>query len=268
MSLTAADRERLLGLAGAPNFRDFGGYAVEGGGRVKRGLLFRSNRMSLLSPEETARLERIGIATIFDLRTPPERAAHPCAWEAPHLATHTWPSGHKRRLVDMARDYPRTVEGARQVMLDFYAELPRVLGHAFGDIVVKIANGTVPCVINCSAGKDRTGMAAALVLTALGVSRADVLDDYAMTGRVMASAEGMAEAVFIGTGGGEKGQTVLREGFAPDAVAMLRSSRAEFLESAFAGIDADYGSLPAYFAAIGVDEGVRARLAALLVEPD
>ena len=264
--LTEGDRARIVPLAGAGNFRDFGGYDVEGGGRVKRGMLYRANRLSQLTADDIARLEQTGIATIFDLRSPREREADPTAWQASHLAFHSWPPGHKRRLVDMALEYPRSAEGARQLMLDFYAELPRTLGHAFGGILREIAGGAVPCVMHCSAGKDRTGMAAALVLSAVCVARDDVLADYAMTDRIVADEDDMARSLFTGRDGGGRAQGAMREAFPPEAIAVMRSARPEFLESAFAGIDSEYGSLARYYDSIGVDDAMRARLVGLLVE--
>ncbi|MGB3166521.1 MAG: tyrosine-protein phosphatase [Alteraurantiacibacter sp.] len=267
MTLSEADRERLVPLEGAGNFRDFGGYRAKDGGRVRRGMLYRSNRLSQLTQGDIAALEETGIATVFDLRSPRERETDPTAWQASHLAFHSWPPGHKRRLVDMAMEYPRDAGGARQLMLDFYAELPRTLGHAFGGILREIASGSVPCVIHCSAGKDRTGMAAALVLSAVGVAREDVLDDYAMTDRVAASEDDMARSLFVGKDGGGRAQGAMHKAFSAETIAVMRSARPEFLESAFAGIAREYGSLGAYYDSIGVDDAMRDRLVELLVEP-
>ncbi|WP_162925228.1 tyrosine-protein phosphatase [Aurantiacibacter odishensis] len=267
MTLGPEDRARIVELEGAANFRDFGGYPARDGRKVRRGVLFRSNRLSQLTKGDIAALEAAGIATVFDLRAPRERKADPTAWQASHLAFHTWPPGHKRRLVDMARDYPQDAGGAEALMLDFYAELPRTMSHAFSGIIRHIANGTAPCVIHCSAGKDRTGMAAALVLSALGVPRDLVLDDYAMTDRIVASEDDMARSLFTGRDGGARAQGAMRDAFPPEAIAVMRSARPAFLESAFAGIDSEYGSLPAYLDAISIDDAVQAALRSRLLEP-
>lgn len=266
MTLSADDLDRIVGLEGARNFRDFGGYATEDGGRVKRGTLFRSNRLSQLTEADLVALEGTRIATVFDLRSSREREADPTAWQNADLAFHTWPSGHKRRLVDMALDYPRDATGARQLMLDFYAELPHTLGHAFGGILREIAGGAVPCVMHCSAGKDRTGMAAALVLCAIGVPRDIVLNDYTMTDRIAASDDDMARSLFTGSEGGAKAAGAMRDAFSPEAIAVMRSAHSEFLESAFDGLARDYGSLDGYYRAIGVDDAMRVQLAHVLVE--
>lgn len=266
MTLQPEDIERIVELEGAMNFRDFGGYQTSDGECVRRGILFRSNRLSQLTKSDFATLEGAGIATIFDLRAPREREADPTAWQATHLDFHTWPPGHKRRLVDMALDYPQNAQGAEALMLDFYAELPRTMSHAFADIIRRISNGAMPCVIHCSAGKDRTGMAAALVLSALGVSRELVLDDYAMTDRIVASEDDMARSLFTGRDGGARAQGAMRERFPPEAISVMRSARPVFLESAFAGIDREYGSLASFFEAIGIDDNVQRALRARLLE--
>ncbi len=267
MTLTPDDIGRIVKLEGASNFRDFGGYHARDGARVRRGVLFRSNRLSRLTTADIAVLEDAGITAIFDLRAPREREVDPSAWTAPHLEVHTWPPGHKRSLAKMALEYPPTADGAEALMQDFYTELPRTLGHAFADILQRIAGGATPCVIHCSAGKDRTGMAAALVLSALGVPRDLVLDDYAMTGRIVASEDDMARSVFVGRDGGAQAQSKMREIFPPEAIAVMRSADPSFLNSAFVGIDRDYGSLPAFLATIGVDESVVDALRSRLIEP-
>ena len=266
MTLSPEDAGRLLDLEGARNFRDFGGYPTCDGGRVRRGVLYRSNRLSQLTRSDITTLDRAGIRAIFDLRGPREREADPTAWASPQVSIVTWPPGHKRRLSDMALDYPPDAGGAEALMLDFYAELPRTLGHAFADIMLRIADGETPCIIHCSAGKDRTGMAAALVLSALGVPRDLVLDDYAMTDRIVASEDDMARSLFTGRDGGERAHHAMRAKFPPEAIAVMRSARPAFLASAFAGIDREYGTLFEFFAAIGVDEGVRQALRTRLLE--
>ncbi|WP_158611002.1 tyrosine-protein phosphatase [Aurantiacibacter spongiae] len=267
MTLRDEDRLRIVTLEGAGNFRDFGGYRTQGGRRVATGRLYRANRLSHLTPRDIAALDARGITTIFDLRSVREREADPTAWTGEHLTAHSWPPGHKRRLVDMARDYPQTAAGARALMLDFYGELPLTLGHAFGAIITRIAAGAVPCVIHCSAGKDRTGMAAALVLAALGVPRETILDDYAMTDRIVASADDMARSIFTGRRGGERAQGTMQSEFPEEMIAVMLSARPEFLESAFAGIERAHGGLDEYLEAIGVTDAMRENLTRLLLEP-
>ena len=252
---------RVVPLTGAGNFRDFGGYAVADGGTVRRGFLYRSNRLSQLTADDIARLDMLGIRAIFDLRARREREGDPTVWTGDHLATYTFPPGHKRRLVDMALDYSPTPEGARQLMHDFYAELPRTMAHMVSAIVHRIASDRVPCVVHCSAGKDRTGIVAALVLALLGVNRETILADYVLTASLNATEEDMARSVVQSAVKSE-----FQDRYSADTIAVMRSARPEFLGASLAAIDSDHGSFDAYFDAIGVEEETRAALRALLIE--
>ncbi|WP_343345029.1 tyrosine-protein phosphatase [Sphingomicrobium sp. XHP0239] len=261
------DADRFLLLEGARNCRDFGGYRTRGGETVARGKLFRSNRLSQLTAADCERLDATGIDTIFDLRVSREREADPTVWDAPHLTVHTYPPGHKRRLVDMALDYPPTEAGALDLMQDFYAQLPLTLAHAFADILRRIADGALPCLIHCSAGKDRTGMAAALILEALDVPRATILADYALTDLDRVDEEGMARSVVSAKNvSGSSARERLRQRFGDEAIAVMRSARQSFLEAAFAGAERAHGSMTGWFDANGVDAPTRDRLAARLLE--
>lgn len=98
-------------LDGARNFRDIGGLPAGGGRKVRVGKLFRSNRLSRLTPGDRVILDGLGIVAIFDLRARAEREQDPTAWSSPSVVTHVFRSGHKRRLIDMALDYPPTRAG-------------------------------------------------------------------------------------------------------------------------------------------------------------
>ena len=262
--LPEALAERLIGLEGARNFRDFGGYPVDGGGRIRRGRLYRSNRLSKLTPADLDRLAGLGITTIFDLRARREREADPTVWIDPALTTHVFRPGHKRRLVDMALDYPPTLAGVQALMHDFYAEMPTAMGETFGAIIRHVADGAEPCVIHCSAGKDRTGVSVALLLAALGAGRAEIVADYAFTGAIPRRQAGdMARAV-VRTGGDEE----FRRRYPPEAIAAMMAAESGYVAAALEAIERGHGTMSAYLASIGVDGEVVARLRARLVEQD
>ena len=161
------------------NFRDIGGIiSDEENSCVRHGLVFRSGRLSDLVENDLRLLGELGVTSIFDLRARREREADPTIWQGGGVETHVFRPGHKRRLVDMAQDYPATPAGAEALMRDFSAELPRTMAHVFGELLVRISQGAFPCIIHCSAGKDRTGMAVALLLAALGCGREAIVADY------------------------------------------------------------------------------------------
>jgi protein-tyrosine phosphatase len=228
-------------LEGASNFRDFGGCLAADGSRVRRGHLFRSNKLSMLTEADHARLDAAGIRTIFDLRLDDERTRDPTSWTHPELVIETYPPRKKRRLVDMALDYPRTEDGMLRLMHDFYAKMPHSMTHMFASIIRRLAAGGAPCVIHCSAGKDRTGVAAAAVLAALGVEREAIVADYVITRHAWNREADMASAT-ANTGA----VTDLRAGYAPEVRAIMSDAAPSYIEAALDSAEERYGSLDAY----------------------
>lgn len=250
-------------LYGARNFRDIGGLPAAGGRKVRIGKLFRSNRLSRLTPGDRAILDGLGLVAIFDLRARAEREQDPTSWSSPSVVTHVFPSGHKRRLIDMALDYPPTRAGALALMRDFYREMPRAMGHAFGEMMVRIGEGAAPCVIHCSAGKDRTVVAVAILLAALGVSRDEIISDYVRSASIPTLEEDMARAV---TMEGDRQHPLRR--YPADAISAMMGASADYIEQALDGIDEQFGSLEAYLRENGVCDRVIANLRERLLEDD
>jgi len=173
--LTLADRS--LHLAGAPNFRDAGGYRTSDGAWVKMGVVYRSGDISKLSAADLAELQRLGIRTVFDLRTDGEIAAAP----------DQVPAGAKdiqENILGAAGTSgfsPTTPAAATQEMID--AEVTMVDSTSaqtgYHNVLTGIADRKdLAVVYHCTAGKDRTGWASAVLLTALGVPQATVEADY------------------------------------------------------------------------------------------
>lgn len=253
---------RVLGLEGASNFRDFGGYATDDGRRVRWRHLYRSNKLSELTEGDRARLDALGIRAIFDLRVRPEREADPTCWSRPELVVKTFPPGDKRPLVEMAAAYDPDEAGARALMKEFYGSMPRTMAHVFGAVIGVVADGAAPCIIHCSAGKDRTGIACALILSALGVPRDTVIEDYALTQTLRRPESDMARVVAPGRHEG------LRARFSPEAIAVMMAAHADYLGHAFEAMEEDHGSVHGYIRdRLEVDEATLTRLADRLLEP-
>ena len=254
---------RVLGLSGATNFRDFGGYPTSDGRQVRLGRLYRSNKLSTLSAEDRQRLDALGIHTIFDLRARHEREADPTCWSQGSLQVETYPSGLKRPLVEMAEGHGGDEAGALALMAEFYGSMPRTMAHVFGGVIRSVANGAAPCIVHCSAGKDRTGIACALILTALGVPRDIVMEDYVLTQSLHRPASDMDRAIAPS----EKEQAMSSR-FTPAAIDLLMASRTEYLATAFATMEEDHGSIDAYLGdALGVHGDTIGRLKEQLLEP-
>jgi len=178
---------RLLPLAGGNNLRDLGGYVTADGRTVKRGLLIRSGTLMELTDADWRHLiEETGVRTLCDLRTTPERTEAPFA--------QGWIGRISYRIYDYETtfaDLRRTMDSglatpdeARASMLAGYRELPFALASAYRQLFACLLDGTVPLLFNCTGGKDRTGLAAALVLGALGVPRETVIEDYLLTNQL------------------------------------------------------------------------------------
>ena len=183
----AAPLHAALDLEKVVNFRDFGGHVGADGRRVARGRLYRSGHFGRATPEDMARIGELGVSMVVDLRRIAEREREPSPWPqpfagrvlehggphdpvvAPHLAYLTQdgltPDDVAERLSGSYRRHPFDAH---------YAALFRSYFDALSDI-----EGAV--LIHCHAGKDRTGMLAALTLHALGVAYDDIVDDFLAT---------------------------------------------------------------------------------------
>ena len=161
--------ERLIPLDGAFNFRDLGGYPAAGGGTTRWGTLFRSDTLHELSSSDVDTLRALGLATVIDLRTPRELAQTgrgPLEPEPDRVTGISRSSATGRRRVRRrGRGRARRRRPDRAVPL-----VPRGGGRALVEALTILGEpANYPLVFHCAAGKDRTGVLAALVLDILGV---------------------------------------------------------------------------------------------------
>ncbi len=176
-------QDRILHLATGHNFRDIGGYPTHDGRSVKWRQVFRSGYMSSVTGEDAAQLHALGIDTICDLRATGERETRPTRWHT-QSSTELWArdyefsSGALSQLVQR----PDVMHGdMHAAMITIYQELPFEQADSYRELFRRLAAGRVPMVFNCSAGKDRTGLASALLLSVLGVPRDVIEEDYLLT---------------------------------------------------------------------------------------
>ena len=178
--------EQVLRLSGAPNFRDFGGHRTLAGPAVRRGLLFRSDDLSNLTHGDLEALTPLSIRLICDLRGSVERDRRPSRWPE-SLST-------ERMIASLSSDlrmghgfHARFLESdpsadnAHAMMLETYRYLPRNGARGLRAILGRLAEGEVPALIHCTAGKDRTGFVCATLLSLLGVPREIIYADYLLT---------------------------------------------------------------------------------------
>ncbi|MFM6853899.1 MAG: tyrosine-protein phosphatase [Sphingopyxis sp.] len=257
--------DRILPLDGIHNFRDYGGYAVAGGGRLKTGLLWRSAQHQDATEQDLAAVQALALGAIIDLRGVSERAEHPCR-RAPGFSTPVYfangeTAGTTTAPHVAAAQGAMTMADGEGALRHAYTGMP-VQPHlisVFRDYFDALAHGA-PTLVHCFAGKDRTGVIVALFHHLMGVGADDMMADYLLT-NVAGKVEERIAA----------GATLIRSrygaGISDDAIRAMMTVRQDYLHTAFAVMDAEYGS-PRAFAeqALGVDDARLVQLRALYVE--
>ena len=254
---------RLHALATLDNLRDFGGYATTAGGRVRSGHLFRSAHQSKMDDADLRALGALGIGTVVDLRRNIERAKQPsrrpAGWDGLVIESDLDGRGEAPHITFL-KNADLTEESGPAFMTALYADMPFSPAHieTFGGYFRALAESDRPILIHCAAGKDRTGLLAALTHHLLGVGRDDMIEDYLLTNvaiDLVGRAPSMAKSLEKSTG----------RAVSEDAVVAFLGVRPEFLEAAFDAIEAQHGSLDAYLdQALGVDAELRDRIVARL----
>jgi protein-tyrosine phosphatase len=249
---------RCLSLEGIENFRDFGGYRTLDGRRVATGTLWRSAHHGAATSADLESMGLLNLATVVDLRRPAERAAQPSQTspgfkgqmivcdqgdlaEAPHVA--------------FLRETDLSPESARAFFYGYYEKAPFEPRHLslFRDYFSALARPATPVLIHCTAGKDRTGLLAALTHHLLGVHADDIVDDFVLTNqaarleeRLPTVSKALAQSL-----GKVPSDAAVRAFLGVDAA---------YLTKAFDAIRSKHGSIEVYMANIGVGVGVTERL--------
>ncbi|MFF7456786.1 tyrosine-protein phosphatase [Kitasatospora sp. NPDC008115] len=239
---------RHLEFEGPYNFRDLGGYPAADGRAVRWGLLYRSSSLGrLASAADLERFRALDIGTVIDLRYPWEIERRGRIPELDGVAYHNLSIEH--RPYDQAEIDPEL--DPWRYLADRFAEVAEDGAAEIRAVLELIAGAERPVVFHCAAGKDRTGLIAALVLTLLGVGEDDVAADFALTELVTARLVADWRA-------GNPGRTLRWPAFgrAPEAV----------IRFALADLAAAHGSVRAYATGkVGVDEALIGRLRARLL---
>ncbi len=169
---------RHLALAGASNFRDLGGYPGKDGRPLRWRQIFRSNHLALLTDADVAVLRGLGLKSAFDLRGVEERQSTMCCVD--DITVHSLPI--EPAIMVALRDrilsgVPLSTAEAAELMRQSYRDFVRHNTEAFRGLFAHLLQDRAPLVIHCTAGKDRTGFACALILRALGVAEPIVVED-------------------------------------------------------------------------------------------
>lgn len=231
------------------NFRDLGGIAMRGGRKLKAHRLYRSEGPASFGGAQHAALSPLGIRVICDLRSASERAAAP----------HAWAHGAKLLEIDVVADLRHedaqgwealkaepTAAAARRAMQLNYAGMPAAMKPHLGRLAQSILDRDMPLLVHCTAGKDRTGVLIALLLSALGTDRAEIDADYLLS-------RGRRRSVERDRSVSEQFEAMI--GFAPDRAVMdaIMTVDTAFLDAAFEAVIGEWGSVERYFADAGVE---------------
>jgi protein-tyrosine phosphatase len=229
-AVVAADRR--VPFEGIQNFRDLGGYRTWSGGVVRWGLVFRADALHGLSASDLALYEQLGMRAVYDLRRDLEREQLPNPVPSRPLTVLSEPVGGRSVAVATAAERLPATDG-EQVLLELYLGLIDHAAAQIGELFAGLAAPEgLPAVFHCHAGKDRTGIAAALLLEALGVEREAVLDDYELTARYRRREH--QDMSF---------QRLVEAGMAPEAAAGVLSAPRWAMEQALADLDRRHGGV-------------------------
>ncbi len=252
--------DRQVRLEGARNFRDLGGYRGWDGRTVRQGRLFRADGLDGLTAADLGVLAPLGLVTVCDLRGALESAARPDARidgaEVVALPMGEGAADHGDLIALVASgELPGVTETD---MADIYLSMLERFAAPLGQLVALAADpDRLALVFHCAAGKDRTGVAAALLLGALGVAPDTILDDYELTNRYR-SAWRIAQLR----------PELAARGVDIDVMAPYFSAPRVALATALDWIDARHGSIEGYLQGpAGVAPGTLERLRDSLLEP-
>ncbi len=239
---------RILHLAGGHNFRDIGGYVTADGQRVASGKVFRSANLARLTDEDHDLIAALNIRVIFDLRDNRERKRRPSR-HAKNARYEVWERDHTGSTADLIAALSAagaTAETSHQKMVDIYKHLAYEQAESYTELFRRIAKGDLPLLFHCAAGKDRTGVAAALLLDVLGVPRETVVQDYLLTEHFFEHNIAIVMTDFDSHALNGVEQAI----WAP----MMHAER-DYIETMFATIEAKHGSVKGFLhEAIGLSD--------------
>ncbi|MGE0487277.1 MAG: tyrosine-protein phosphatase [Gammaproteobacteria bacterium] len=223
---------RAILFDGARNVRDLGGLPAHSGRTTRRGVIIRADGLSRLSRADLERLETLAVRTVIDLRYDEERARAPDRLPPGRPPRFLHRGLHPRGSVELFTQVNRGLaDGARAhaLMCDNYARIPFEHADAFGDILAELLRDDgAAFLIHCTSGKDRTGIAVALILGALGVPREVIVEDFELS-----NCEHQPVDVFT-------------ERARPDAIEVVMSAHGDFVRASLDAIDRRCGDLETY----------------------
>ena len=224
--------QRHLKFAGTYNFRDTGGYPTRNGGTTRWRTLFRSDSPHRLSEADRASLVERGLRTAIDLRQAEELAEAPSVFVASPQVAY--------RHLPLLNDTPSMPE-ILPTLVEIYRGILDHRGEQVGAVLAALAApGALPAVVNCTAGKDRTGLIVALLLGLAGVPDEAIVADYALSGACLAG-------VYLD----EARRRAEAQGFSYDLLVLCDP---DFMRATLAHLGERYGGIEAYVRTTGLGD--------------
>ncbi|MFT4563795.1 MAG: protein-tyrosine phosphatase [Gammaproteobacteria bacterium] len=224
--------DRIVRFDGAVNVRDLGGIPVGDGASTRFGVIYRGDGLVGLSDEDLVRFSALGIRSIVDLRGEEERTKAPDrlpVYDPPETYARGFLPQGSIEMFHGVNELGADGAAAFELMRSNYARIPFEHTAEFSDVLhFLLDHDRKPHFIHCSFGKDRTGLVAAFVLLALGVSLDEVVVDFEMTKVEM------------------ENLNIFDPRAKPDAIEAIMAAPAEYLLASLDAIDARYGEFNRY----------------------
>jgi protein-tyrosine phosphatase len=257
-----AQRERLIALEGALNWRDLGGYPTADGHVTRWDRLYRADGLDQLTDADLDVIADLGIKLVIDFRVDREVDENPSRLpDHPELRRQRLPIGGDE--VE-GRSILETIKAGDlrtytiQEMAEVYERLLEAAALNFGEVIIHAADpANHPMVFHCTAGKDRTGLMAMLLLGALGVSDDDIVADYELTTHYRSNKR---LAIL--------GPELEKAGVDIEAVRPFLTAQAPVMAATIEALKVRYGSIEGYLVhEAEIDPSTLADLRAVMLEP-
>ena len=262
---SASAQEREFPLKGTTNTRDIGGYVTSDERTLRWRQIIRSENLSRLKEDDFKKLENIGLKTVIDLRTQKEHDQGPTVWKGDNPpqffhfpvgdAKSPWFRAQSRMMKSrftQEQSLEHMVEGYRIIAEEGQSSYQQLM-----EVVLDESNW--PLLIHCNAGKDRAGIAVALIMEALGVDRETIMDEYLLTNELARTQE---KAVIMSKKPRKTkiGSNRSSRGSSASAWLPIVGVHSDMLEAFYESVDEQYGSMDVFLTELGVDQDARIAL--------